>query len=95
MVVPGGNVQGEIESLVWQSWGGDPANTAQKNCIQDYMACMASHGAKPHSPDKGLIGSLLAIRSDEDPRLGPGARTKVFDLTRPELDALRDFLSNF
>ncbi len=95
MVVPGGNATGEIESLVWRSWGNDPANAPQKQCIQDYVACMASHGAKAHSPDKGLIGALLAIRSDEDPRLGPGARTNIFDLARPELKALRDFMSNF
>ena len=94
-IVPGGNTKGEIESLVWHSWGNDPANAQQKQCIQDYVACMANHGMKAHSPDKGLIGALLAIKSDEDPRLGPGARTNVFDLTRPELQALRDFLSHF
>jgi hypothetical protein len=95
LVVPGGAVPGEIETLVWQSWGSDPANGAQKTCIEDYVACMANQGAKAHSPDKGVIGALLAIRSDEDPRLGPGARTNVFDLTRPELTALRDFLAQF
>ena len=95
LVVPGGNAEGEIESLVWHSWGSDPANAPQKKCIQDYVACMASHHVKAHSPDKGFIGALLAIRSDEDPRLGPGARTKVFDLHRPELKSLRDFLSDF
>lgn len=95
LVVPGGTVPGEIETLVWQSWGNEPANGAQKSCIEHYVACMANQGARAHSPDKGLIGALLAIRSDEDPRLGPGARTNVFDLTRPELKALRDFLAKF
>ena len=94
-IVPGGADQGEIESLVWKSWGNDPANAGHKECIEDYVNCMASKGAQAHSPDKGLIGALLAIQSDEDPRLGPGARTNVFDLQRPELKALRDFLANF
>jgi hypothetical protein len=44
---------------------------------------------------KGLIGALLAVKSDEDPRLGPGARENVFDLARPELTKLREFLSGF
>lgn len=95
MIVPGGSQQGEIESLVWRSWAGDPANDTQKRCIEDYVACMASQGKLAHSPDKGLIGALLAVKSDEDPRLGPGTRTKVFDLDRPELLPLRDFLSKF
>lgn len=95
LVVPGGSTRGEIESLVWHSWGSDPANAPQKKCIEDYVACMTSHNVKAHSPDKGFIGALLAIKSDEDPRLGPGARTNVFDLTRPELKSLRDFLSAF
>jgi hypothetical protein len=29
LLVPGGAVPGEIETLVWQSWGSDPANGAQ------------------------------------------------------------------
>jgi hypothetical protein len=94
-VVPGGAAPGEIETLVWRSWGSDPANRAQKTCIENYVACMANQGARAHSSDKGLIGALLAIRSDDDPRLGPGARTNVFDLTRPELQDLRDFLAQF
>ena len=95
MVVPDSDTRGEIETLVWQSWSVDPANSAQRKCVEDYVSCMRSQGVSAHSPDKGLIGALLALKSDEDPRLGPGARTKVFDLQRPELQRLRDFLSVF
>ena len=94
-VVPGGSAHGEIETLVWQSWANDPANASQKQCVQDYVKCMSSAGIRAHSQDKGLIGALLALRSDEDPRLGPGARDNVFDLGRPELEPLRAFLSSF
>jgi hypothetical protein len=92
-IVPGGNQEGEIETLVWNSWKNDPANAAQKRCVESYITCMQSAGAPAHSPDKGLIGTLLAVKNDEDPRLGPGARGNVFDLRRPELQKLRDFLS--
>ena len=56
---------------------------------------MAIVGYHAQSPDKGLLSTLLAIRYDEDPRLGPGARRKVFDLQRHEFAKLREFLSNF
>ena len=94
-IVPGGNQPGEIETLVWNSWASDAANTQQRQCIMDYVACMQSAGKAAHSADKGRIGALLAIRSDEDPRLGPGARDNIFDLTRPELSLLRAFLGGF
>jgi hypothetical protein len=95
MLVPSASTQGEIETLVWQSWANDSVNGGQKKCVEAYLACMEKHGLRPHSPAKGLISALLAVRSDEDPRLGPGARTNVFDLARPELDRLREFLTGF
>jgi hypothetical protein len=94
-IVPGGNQTGEIETLVWHSWASDAANAAQRQCVQSYIACMEAAGAIAHSPAKGLIGTLLAVKSDEDPRLGPGARDNVFDLGRPEFQKLREFLSGF
>lgn len=91
-VVPGGGRQGEIETLVWEAWSNDPANAGPKTCIDSYLTCMASHGRTAHSPDKGRIGALLAVLSDEDPRLGPGARDQAFTFTSPELQPLLDFL---
>jgi hypothetical protein len=91
-VVPGGGRQGEIETLVWEAWSNDPANAGPKTCIDSYLTCMAGHGRTAHSPDKGRIGALLSVLSDEDPRLGPGARDQVFAFARPELQPLLDFL---
>jgi hypothetical protein len=95
LIVPGGDQTGEIETLVWSSWASDVANAAQKRCVEGYISCMQNAGAAAHSPAKGLIGTLLAVKNDEDPRLGPGARGNVFDLERPELQKLRNFLSGF
>lgn len=91
-VAPGNGRQGEIETLVWHAWADDPVNAAAKQCIESYTACMATAGHAAHSPDKGLIGALLAIRSNDDPRLGPGARDGVFNLAAPGLKPLRTFL---
>jgi hypothetical protein len=95
LIVPGGDQAGEIETLVWNSWASDAANEAEKRCVEGYISCMQTAGAVAHSPAKGLIGTLLAVKYDEDPRLGPGARRNVFNLKRPELQKLRDFLSVF
>ena len=94
-VVPGGDQPGEIETLVWHSWANDPRNSQPKQCIESYIACLMETGRKAHSPDKALVGALLAVCSDEDPRLGPGTRDNVFDLARPELEPLRHFLDRF
>jgi hypothetical protein len=94
-IVPGGDQAGEIETLVWNSWASDAANAAQRRCVEGYISCMQDAGATAQSPAKGLISTLLAVKYDEDPRLGPGARRNVFNLGRPELQALREFLSGF
>ena len=94
-ITPDGMNNGEIETLVWRAWSADPVNVPAKNCVEQYRNCMAAAGYTAQSPDKGLISTLLAIRYDDDPRLGCGARAKVFDFNHPEFDALRDFLSAF
>lgn len=92
-VAPGDGQAGEIETLVWETWAADPANAVARQCIETYESCMAAAGQRAKSRYKGLIGALLAIRSDEDPRLGPGARDRVFDLAAPGFGPLREFLS--
>ena len=92
-VTPDGASKGEIETLVWRAWSADPANEHPKRCIDEFVGCMSGAGLKAQSPDKGLVSALLAIRNDEDPRLGPGARAKVFDFSRPEYWDLKQFLS--
>jgi hypothetical protein len=95
MIVPGAGAKGEIETLVWQSWGSNPDNAGQKKCIEDFIGCMRASNVTAQSADKGLIGALLALKNDEDPRLGPGARANVFDLQSPHLEPLRQFLTGF
>jgi hypothetical protein len=92
-VTPGENGNGEIETLVWRAWCGDPANGRARQCIEDFVRCMGSAGFQPRSPDKGLGSSFLAIRNDEDPRLGPGARAGAFNFAWPEFAPLRAFLA--
>ena len=92
-VCPGNNSAGEIESLVWSAWRGDEANAESAKCIEDFISCMHQAGIQAQSPDKGRVSALLAIRNDDDPRLGPGARANVFNFDRPEFASLMRFLS--
>ncbi len=92
-ITPDGTSKGEIETLVWRAWANDPTNRLSKKCIEDFTRCMAGAGLKAHSSDKALVSALLAISNDEDPRLGPAARAKVFDFSRPEFATLKQFLS--
>jgi hypothetical protein len=94
-VVPGAGTAGEIETLVWNTWAADPANGPARQCIETYVDCMGKAGHVARSPAKGLVSALLAIRCDEDPRLGPGARARVFDFDSTEFAELRGFLSAF
>jgi hypothetical protein len=91
-IAPGSGQPGEIETLVWNAWSADPENEKPKACIEGFVSCMAKAGACAKSPVKGLLGSLLAIRNDDDPRLGPAARSKTFDFSRSEFVPLLEFL---
>ena len=92
-IAPGNGQPGEVETLVWQAWSNVPANQHAKQCVDTYLNCMSEINFRAHSPDKGRIGTLLAVRADEDPRLGPGARQNVFDFSLPEFATLNSFLA--
>ncbi|UQA55622.1 DUF3226 domain-containing protein [Polyangium aurulentum] len=91
-IVPGNGRAGEIESLVWDAWSSDPVHGGARTCVETFLEGMAGQGHSAKSPDKGRIGALLSVLNDEDPRLGPGARARVFDFSRPQLEPLFTFL---
>lgn len=94
-IAPDATSPGEIETLVWRAWSALPPHAAMKGHVEHYIAQMRAAGHSAHSPDKGLLGALLAILNDEDPRLGPGAREGIFDFTTAEFASLRQFLAGF
>lgn len=91
-IMPNGSSPGEVETLVWESWANDAVNSSARQCIDSYLGCMSNLGHVATSPDKGKISTLLAVKNDDDPRLGPGARANVFSFARPEFASLLDFL---
>lgn len=91
-VTPDGLRSGEVETLVWESWAEAHRGEPQLDCIETYFRCMSGLGLQSKSVDKGRIAAVWAIHYDDDPRLGPGTRAKVFDVGRPEYQPLIAFL---
>jgi len=79
-VAPTRRTSGEIETLVWRAWAAIPANADVLTCIEAYLRLHGGCGIQSPESRKGIDRESLAIRNDEDPRLGPGARANVFDL---------------
>lgn len=94
-IAPDAATTGEIETLAWRAWSANPSHSVEKGHIEEYIANMKEAGRIAKSPDKGLVGAMLAVLNDEDPRLGAGAREGIFDFTSPEFAALREFLNGF
>ena len=97
-VAPTPGVIGEIEDLVWQAWAADPMNAQAVPCVEQFIACMAqsSPSTTPQRIAKRRLGSMLAIRHEDDPRLGPAAQARhIINFDAPEFSRLRDFLSGF
>jgi hypothetical protein len=96
-VVPAGTAtKGEIETLVWDAWSTAPANARAGDAVVSFESEMKAAGIEAHSPAKGRLGALLAPAYDDDPRLGPAARTrKIFDLDAAPFAELHAFLRQF
>jgi hypothetical protein len=84
--------QVEVESLAWAAWSGKPDNGAFRGCVDDFVKCAADQGKRLKSIGKVRIGAVLSVLNEDDPRLGPGARARVFDFEAAEFAALRKFL---
>ena len=91
-VAPDAITKGEIETLTWNAFPSDPKHSEMKIAAQEFHQKMETLGWKSKSPDKGRIGAFLSAAYDEDPRLGPGAREKLFDFNAPGFTRLRHFL---
>ncbi len=91
-IVGGTDQQVEVESLAWAAWSGKPDNGAFRGCVDDFVKCAADRGKRLKSIDKVRIGAVLSVLNEDDPRLGPGARAKLFDFGATEFTALREFL---
>ena len=91
-IAPDPSTAGEIETLTWNAFPADSKHSEMKTAVLEYLQKMDAIGWKAHSPDKAKIGTFLSAAYDDDPRLGPGAREKLFDFDAPGFTRLRHFL---
>lgn len=95
-VAPTPNEVGEIEDLVWRAWSEAPAYADITRCVDQFITCM---GAGPTTANQRIakrrLGSLLAIKNEDDPRLGPAAQKRLIDFKAPSLNRLHAFLDGF
>ena len=82
---------GEVESLAWDAWQSDTDNSTLKECVEEFIGCSRKGGLKLQSLDKVRIGAALSVLNEDDPRLGAGARAKVFNFDSAQFSALREF----
>jgi len=94
-VTPDGTSPGEIETLVWNVWSEKAGHAEGRQSVLDHLARMEAAGWPAKSPDKARISAFLAAAYDEDPRLGAGARERLFDFDDPGFNRLREFLMRF
>lgn len=95
-VAPAPGEIGEIEDLVWRVIADDPARAEEARCVENYLACMnAGPTCENRRIAKRKLGSWLAVKHEDDPRLGPAARDRKIDFDAPALARLKAFLSGF
>ena len=92
-VCPDGTRPGELETGAWEAWATDPANSSHTDCVEGYLECVRKAGVRIKSPDKVRVGTMLAVRNEDDPRIGPGARARIFNFESPALMRLKEFLA--
>jgi hypothetical protein len=95
-VAPAPGEIGEIEDLIWRVIADDPARAHEARCVENYLACM---NAGPTSENRRIakrkLGSWLAVKHEDDPRLGPAARDRKIDFDAPALERLKTVLTGF
>ncbi len=92
-VCPDNSRAGELETAAWESWSANPLNISQLGCIERYVDCVSSAGARLRSPAKVRVGAMLAVHNEDDPRVGPGAQARIFDFESAALAPMKAFLA--
>lgn len=90
-IVGGPDGTGEVESLVWDAWQSDAHNSNLKKCVDEFIDCSRKGGLKLQSLDKVRIGAVLSVLNEDDPRMGAGARAKLFNFSSAQFSALTNF----
>ncbi|MEX3986012.1 DUF3226 domain-containing protein [Paraburkholderia sp. EG287A] len=104
-IVPGEDVPGMLETLVWQSFENEQIAGEVRGFIERCSDLLPEeqHGEqraagpggwrKPRSPEKARMQAFLATMIEARPRMGMGAEKGYFDLTNGCFAALRGYIA--
>lgn len=90
LILPDGNQPGMLETLLCQSFAGDP----EEACIDDFFRCVeALSGVSIQRPDKARARAYLATKPDPHLSVGVAARRSYWNLNHPVFERIQQFLS--
>ena len=89
MILPGENMSGMLETLLWKTIGDDDV----RNCIDQFFGCVeAVHGRITHRPHKARARAFLATQRDPHLSVGDAAKRGSWDLDHIALEPVHAFL---
>ncbi len=86
LILPGGGRAGMLETLVCESFAGDPVD----DCIDEFFECIDKGSIR--NPDKARVFAYLTTTSGPHHSVGVAAQQGQWDLDHPAFDAVRRFL---
>jgi 5S rRNA maturation endonuclease (ribonuclease M5) len=95
-VVPSPEEKGEVEDLAWKALNAEKVPSELTGAVNRFVdETLQIYPAITSRIAKRRMGSLLAVRHEDDPRLGPAAQAKLIDFDAPAMSRLKTFLQNF
>ena len=89
LILPGGNRQGMLETLLCESFTG----TSVDHCIDDFFECVESlSGMSIKNPDKARARVYLTTKPKPHFSVGVAAKKKYWNLNHNVFGTVRDFL---
>lgn len=89
LILPGGNRQGMLETLLCESFAGEPV----ENCIDDFFKCVESlPDVSIERSDKARAHAYLTTKPDPNVSVGVAAQKGYWDLNHSVFDAVSNFL---
>ena len=90
LILPDGNSQGNLESLLWRS----VEDTSEARCADDFLSCLELHAITVSRKDKARVQAYLASKRKPHGSVGVAAERGHWDPEHQSFSELRRFLTN-
>ena len=88
LILPDGEREGMLETLLCESFAGAPID----ECIDGFFECVEALGERVNRPFKARAQAYLATRPDPHLSVGVAAKKRYWDLDHDTFGNVRDFL---